>query len=120
MCFSDARSFAVIAALVLSTASANAEDLGVLGPVYRIAEPDLLTSIESKIRAKQQSGELATIERQATEHARQTLEHPQPVSGIGKAATGRTYYFDPSISVPADMTDSNGRVLVTSGTPRCT
>jgi conjugal transfer pilus assembly protein TraW len=96
---------------------ARADDLGVIGPVYPIAERDLLASIEQKLRAKERSGELAAIKRQATERAIKTIEEPKPVTGIGKAQKARTYYYDPSVVTPYAITDDVGRVLIPAGTP---
>ena len=39
--------------------AAHAGDLGVVGPTYEIAEPDLLEVIESRLKRMQQTGELA-------------------------------------------------------------
>ena len=96
--------------------SACAEDLGVIGPVYSIVEKDLLAFIEGRLRAKEASGELAAIRREATERVQHSVEHPKPVTGVGKAAKTRTYYFDPSVVVPSAITDDAGRVLIAAGT----
>lgn len=95
---------------------ARADDLGVIGPVYPIAERDMLASIVQKLRAKERSGELAAIKRQATDHAMKAIEEPQPVTGIGKALKARSYYFDPSVVTPYAITDEAGRVLIPVGT----
>ena len=96
--------------------SACAEDLGVIGPVYSIVEKDLLAFIEGRLRAKEASGELAAIRREATDAARDSVEHPKPVASVGKAARTRTYYFDPSVVVPSAITDDTGKVLIAAGT----
>ena len=95
---------------------ARADDLGVIGPVYPIAERDMLASIEQKLRAKERSGELAAIKRQATDRMLKAIEEPQPVTGIVKAQKARTYYFDPSVVSPYAITDEVGRVLIPAGT----
>ena len=95
---------------------ARADDLGVIGPVYPIAERDMLASIEQKVRAKEQSGELAAIKRQATDRMLKAIEEPQPVTGIVKAQKARTYYFDPSVVSPYAITDEVGRILIPAGT----
>ena len=105
------------AIFVAGIASATrADDLGVIGPVYPIAEKDLLASIETKLRAKERSGELAAIQAQAKKRAIKTIEEPQPVADLGKAQKARTYYYDPSVIVPYPITDDAGRVLVAAGT----
>lgn len=98
------------------TSATRADDLGVIGPVYPIAEKDLLASIETKLRAKERSGELAAIQAQAKKRAIRSIEEPQPVASLGKAQKARTYYFDPSVVVPYPITDDAGRALVAAGT----
>ena len=51
------RHFALCAALLISPIAA-ALDLGVIGPTYAIAEPDLLLELQAKLREKARSGEL--------------------------------------------------------------
>lgn len=110
------RCLAVVGAIIPPFGGACAEDLGVIGPVYSIDEKDLLAFIEATLRAKEGSGELAAIRREATERARRAVEHPQPVTGVGKSAKTTTYYYDPSVVVPAAITDDTGRILVAAGT----
>ena len=110
------RCLALVGATLPPFSAAHAEDLGVIGPVYPIVEKDLLTYIEGRLRAKEASGELATIRREVTERARNSIETPQPITGLGKAAKTRTYYYDPSVIVPSAITDDTGRVLVAAGT----
>lgn len=95
---------------------ARADDLGAIGPVYPIAEKDLLASIEAKLQAKEKSGELAALQAQANKRAIKTIEEPPPVGGITKAHTARTYYFDPSVIVPYPILDDAGRILISAGT----
>ena len=110
------RLFAAAIACLVLTATAGAEDLGVIGPVYPIAEKDLLASIEAKLRAKERNGELAALQAQAGRRALKAIEEPQPIAGIGKAQKARTYYYDPSVVVPYTITDDAGRVLIAAGT----
>ena len=110
------RCLAVVGAIIPPLSSACAEDLGVIGPVYAIVEKDLLAFIEGRLRAKEASGELAAIRREATDAARNSVEHPKPVASVGKATRLRTYYFDPSVVVPAAITDDTGKVLIAAGT----
>lgn len=103
----------IIACVALPTA---AEDLGTIGPTYAIAEPHLLTAIEQQLRAKQNSGELARLEAEAKRRIVAAIETPTPVAGITRAARARSYYFDPSIVVPTNITDPHGNILVPAGT----
>jgi conjugal transfer pilus assembly protein TraW len=109
------KSVLVLAALMLFNA-AYAEDLGVIGPVYAIAERDLLVWIEGKLRAREQSGALAKLMQEASARATNTIEHPQPVADLAKATKARTYYFDPTLVVPYPVTDDAGKILIPAGT----
>lgn len=110
------RCLAMVGATLPAFGNVCAEDLGVIGPVYSIVEKDLLAFIETRLRAKEASGELAAIRREATGRVQRAVEQPQPVIGVGKAAKSRTYYFDPSVVVPSAITDASGRILIPAGT----
>jgi hypothetical protein len=49
---------------LLLAAPVHALDLGRVGPVWPVAEPDLLALIQSRLQEKQASGELARIQRE--------------------------------------------------------
>jgi len=92
------------------------EDLGWVGPVYPVAEPDLLELIQSRLQQKQKSGELARIERDFRDRSRQSIESPQPVAGLVRTRSPRSFLFDPSVSVPETLRDHEGKVMVAAGT----
>jgi|KBSMisStandDraft_5_1062788.scaffolds.fasta_scaffold261554_2 conjugal transfer pilus assembly protein TraW len=107
------------AALLLATVtlvnSALADDLGVIGPVYPIAEHDLLAFIQAKLRAKADSGALETLMREAARRATDGIENP-PSAKLSKATAPRTYYFDPAVVLPDAVRDADGKILVAAGT----
>jgi conjugal transfer pilus assembly protein TraW len=109
------RTTLVAAAIAVIACSTHAQDLGVIGPVYPIAEPSLLEVILAKLRDAQASGELARIERNAQTRVRQAIEDPVAVT-IKKTSKPRSFYFDPSIVVPYPITDAEGTVIVAQGT----
>ena len=92
------------------------EDLGTLGPTYAIEEPHLLTAIEQQLRAKEKSGELARLEEAAKQRIVDSIEHPQPLPGIRRTRSARSFYFDPSIVVRENITDARGNIIVPAGT----
>ena len=92
------------------------EDLGRVGPVYPVAEPDLLELIQSRLQQKQKSGELARIERDFRDRSRQAIESPRPVAGLVRTRSPRTFHLDPSVTVPETLRDHEGKVLVAAGT----
>jgi hypothetical protein len=57
---------------------ALAEDLGVVGPTYEIAEPDLLEVIESRLKRMEQTGELARKQREHRDRVVSAVENRSP------------------------------------------
>lgn len=107
-----------LAALVTAQAQSptGAHDLGVLGPVYPIAEPSLLAVIRQGLQQQLANGGLERLQRQSQARVRQQIEHPAPVARLQRTRTPRSFAFDPSIEVPYPVTDADGRVLVPPGT----
>lgn len=101
--------------ILLIQSQALAKDLGVIGPVYPIGERDLLQVIEAKLRAKEESGELARMQAQARKRIERRIEQPEPVAGLAKATERRTHYLDPTVSVPEDIRDADGRFISAAG-----
>jgi conjugal transfer pilus assembly protein TraW len=101
--------------VIVASLSAFAQDLGQHGPVYSIAEPDLLVSIASTLAAKQKSGELARLSAQMQARAIQSVKSPPPVPGLTATVTAAVRYFDPSIEVAEDIKDSHGRLIAPAG-----
>lgn len=94
---------------------ASAKDYGQQGAVFRIAEPDLLRTIEQKLRTLEASG---GIERMNAELARKTeagVRRPRPVAGISLAVRERSWIFDPSMRVEQDILDNKGNVIARAG-----
>ena len=106
----------VAALALLLTAPVHALDLGRVGPVWPVAEPDLLALLQSRLQEKQASGELARIQREFDARARRTLESPAPVAGLARTRTSRSFLFDPTVTAPDTVRDPEGKVLVAAGT----
>jgi len=107
---------ALLAAAILLSFAARAQDLGVIGPVYPIAEPSLLEVILSKLREAEASGVLARLQRDTQDKVKRGIEEPAPVAAITKTTQARSFYYDPSIVVPYAITDAQGTVIVAPGT----
>jgi len=86
-----------------------------LGPVYPIAEPDLLKEIERVLKEKEKSGELAKLQKQALERSTHSAMNPRAVEGLTRTRQARTFFFDPSIVANQRITTPEGRVLVEAG-----
>ena len=107
---------ALVTTAILLSFAARAQDLGVIGPVYPIAEPSLLEVILSKLREAEATGVLARLQRETQANVKREIEEPPPVARITKTTRARSFYYDPSIVVPYAIADAEGKVIVTPGT----
>lgn len=105
----------VTVVLAILAPPARAGSLGVIGPVYAIAEEDLLAMIERRLREKQASGELARLREQAVERGKQAVTSPAPLA-LPVARAARTYHLDPSFVLDRDVKDASGALLFPAGT----
>jgi conjugal transfer pilus assembly protein TraW len=110
------RLAAVVFAVMFTTVPAHAQDLGVIGPVYPIAEPNLLEVILGKLRAAGEDGTLARLQRESLAKVRRGVEDPAPVAGLARTRQPRHFHHDPSIVVQEAIRDAEGRVVVPPGT----
>jgi len=111
-----ARRTVFLAAALLLSVTAHAQDLGVIGPVYPIAEPCLLEVILAKLRVADANGVMARLQRDTQASVKRSIEQPAPVERITKTTKARSFYYDPSIVVPYAITDAEGKVIVAPGT----
>lgn len=91
------------------------EDLGVIGPVYKIAEQDILEYIKERLREMEKSGELAKWKEDSIRRQVEIFENPKPVPGIKQADAYRTFYVDPTYTLERDIIDENGNVIYPAG-----
>ena len=106
----------LLPALVLCLSGpAAAEDLGVHGETSPIIETDVLDTIAARLKAAQASGKIDRLNREFAERASKRIQRPQPVTGLVRTTKPRTFLFDPSIIVPQDFADHEGRVFARAG-----
>jgi conjugal transfer pilus assembly protein TraW len=86
-----------------------------VAPTYPIAEPDLLDEIHRKLKAMEASGEMAKKIDEAKKRSIHSAQYPKPVTGLGRSAVRKTYYFDPSIQANKDIKDAEGKLIVAAG-----
>lgn len=101
---------------VCAPAMLRAENIGTLGPIYPIAEKDLLQLIQKTLHDKERSGELDRLKKEAIARSERSVENPKPIPGLSKSVTARSFYFDPSVTATRNITDPSGRIVVTAGT----
>lgn len=107
---------AVAALAVLTATHAIAEDLGILGPVYPIAEPNLLQVIHANLARAQADGRLKRLQEDATRRVRAHIESPPAVPGLTPTRTPRRFHWDPSIAITAPVLDAEGHTVIAAGT----
>ena len=104
----------LITAVIAS--SAQAGHLGVIGPVYPIAEQNFLEFIRNRLLEKSRSGELQRLQDEARNRAVQSVLHPSVPSQPLRAVTARTFYFDPTFVLQHNIFDESGKVIFPAGT----
>lgn len=93
----------------------GAKDLGVVGKTFVIAEMDFLEYIQQKMADMQASGEWKTVQSEFKKRVKEHLARPTPTH-LPKAEVDKTWFFNPSLTVPYDVKDSRGEVIVKQGT----
>lgn len=94
----------------------QAEDLGVIGPTYEIAERDLIEVIKDRFRRMEMTGEMAKRNEEYKRRVVEGIERPKPVPGISPTKTVRTFYIDPTFTLDRNVHDERGRILYPAGT----
>ena len=95
-----------IIATTLLAFNIGAQDLGVIGPVYPIAEPSLLEVILTKLRHAESTGVLGQLQRDAQTRIRRGIEQPESITNVSKTTKPRTHYYDPSLVIPYAISDA--------------
>lgn len=103
----------VICALV--SLPAGAKDLGSIGHLFQIAEPDLLTFIAQRLKSMQDSGEMDRIQREAEARVKAHAVRPAPVAGLTPAIKDRAFLYDPTFTVRETVRDMRGNVIARAG-----
>lgn len=92
------------------------KDHGVVGTTFEIQEEDLLELIERKLKTLEKDGSLQKHQKKIAEAAQKKIKRPKPVEGIKHTTEAKTFTYDPSITVPYDLKDHQGKVFHKSGT----
>ena len=106
----------VIGLLLMQCHQANANNKGTLGEVFPIVEEDLAAVIQKKLKDLEVNGRLTEFQKKIQAQVEKGIRRPTPVANITKAKHPRTYLYDPSIVVPHDLKDHQGRIFQKAGT----
>ncbi len=90
-------------------------DLGVVGPTYEIAEPDLIEAIQTRLKQMEKSGELTRRQNEYRDKVIGGIEQPKAISGITTTQNPRTYFLDPTWTVDQDIRNAEGALLFARG-----
>lgn len=99
----------------LMVTSLSAKDLGCHGEVFKIKEESLLEVIKARLLKMQENGSITTYQKQLSEHAKQKALNPDPVKGIQHTKIPRIFYYDPTITLPQDLKDHEGKIFAQRG-----
>lgn len=103
------------AILFSQSASIFAANMEKIGTTYEIEEVSLLDVIMDTLKKKEESGELAKLQKQMVETSIDNIERPRgTVFPISDENSKRTY--DPSVTLNTDITLPDGTVMYSAGT----
>lgn len=102
-------------ALVFGAIRSEARDYGQAAQAFPVIEPDLLATIEARLRAAEASGELARTNEMFARRVEAKVRRPNPVAGITPARQLRSWDFDPSVTIERDVRDQKGNLIAAAG-----
>jgi|GEM_PF-5736580 len=88
----------------------GSRNIGNLGPVYEIAEENLLALIERRVKSPEVQARIAASMQKAWSRAF------EPKYQLPAATQSRAWHVDPTYELPEDVLDQNGNVLFAQGT----
>jgi len=101
--------------VLVGPAPTEAKDFGQVGQTFPVIEPDLLSTIEARLKRAEVSGELARTNEMFASRVKAKVRRPTPVAGISRAEEARTWDFDPSITLERDIRDQKGNLIGAAG-----
>ncbi|KWV92512.1 type-F conjugative transfer system protein TraW [Erythrobacter sp. AP23] len=112
------RSFLPLGALLLAAfpSGVQARDYGQRGAVFPVIERDLLEQIHSRLAQMEKSGETARLNQELKRRTIVRVNRPDPVAGLIRAHESRSWQFDPTITLAADIRGAKGELIHAAGT----
>jgi len=104
-----------IAAFAMSPARIEARDYGQTGQAFPVIEPDLLSTIEARLKRAEATRELARTNEMFAKRVEAKVRRPDPVTGVTPARTARSWDFDPSVTMERDIRDQKGNLIAPAG-----
>lgn len=97
------------------TSSIQARDHGIVAQSFPIIEPDLLATIETRLKGMQARGEIDRMNSLFAKRAEAKIRRPTPVPGITPATDPRVWNYDPTITIDKDVRDQKGNLIGRAG-----
>lgn len=94
----------------------SGKDLGVHGPLFPIQEENLMEIIQRKLNTMEKSGKIIQLNEHLQKKMKERAENPQVVHKLPQAVKSKARLFDPSLSIPDDIKDHKGRIVIKAGT----
>lgn len=110
----ETAAFAAILTLGMST-PIRARDHGTVGQTFPIAEADLLTTIETRLRTLEANGGIERMNKVFAERSEARIRRPRPVAGGCDASDAREWLYDPTITIDKDIRDPKGNLVAKAG-----
>jgi len=92
------------------------KDFGVVGTTFEILEEDLLEVIEKRLKKLEEEGSLQEHQQKIAKQAQEKIKRPKAVEGVHHTTKPRSFIYDPSITVPYDLKDHQGKIFHAKGT----
>ena len=93
----------------------HATDLGAFGNTFVISEMDFMAYLQNKIKTMQERGEWNKVQNQFKSRVKAQINRPTPLY-LPRAIEDKTWAFNPSITVPYDITNAQGALIIPKGT----
>lgn len=90
------------------------KDLGQLGEIFSIVEDDLLKVMMNKLQYLEQTGELQQHQQYVQNKVKQRVLEPV-ANKLPETVKQREFYYDPTITVEEDLSDSRGNIFKRKG-----
>ena len=102
--------------LLALPASVQARDYGQRGAMFPVIERDLLEQIHTRLAQMEKSGETAKLNQELKRRTIARVNRPDPVAGLIRAHESRSWPFDPTITLAADIREAKGELIHAAGT----
>ncbi|OYX59897.1 MAG: type-F conjugative transfer system protein TraW [Novosphingobium sp. 32-60-15] len=104
-----------VVAFVTSPARIEARDYGQTGQAFPVIEPDLLSTIEARLKRAESTGELARTNEMFAKRVEAKVRRPTPVAGLSPAIESRDWTYDPTVQLEHDIRDQKGNLIGRAG-----